>query len=366
MVRGGDYHYQLRPNMANFLKIVGILLLTTLPGRGEAAATGDIPVMREHCLQCLDYVVVTGTASITNSPYWDIKTDYNGVYTRYDGFYDKCIGKRPVYIKYTPNPSPGSNYNVLTSGKRNFWLYYSDQQRKWIIDGERFLTSIGYLSSEGVNNCPYYGNNWKTFGGCTDVAVIGQETNTFQDVPTLPVTASSKECLDEVKVTGTANVGTDYTGVYKIDSTEDGKPVYKHNSANLYLYYEKEQAKWKIDTDPNDSDTIGFVFSEGDAPCPYDGTNWKNYHGCIDDISVTKSECVNGIGTDYRGKSSMANCVDWDSELLTFFLQKVDFTKTGLGNHNYCRNPTDDPKGPYCITEFHGPVSCSIPQCKET
>ncbi|KAF5900282.1 plasminogen isoform X2, partial [Clarias magur] len=82
-------------------------------------------------------------------------------------------------------------------------------------------------------------------------------------------------------------------------------------------------------------------------------------------------ECLNGIGTDYRGTrkrtKSGTMCQSWDS----MFPHKPNITpktnpKADLES-NYCRNPDGDSKGPWCYTvdPSNRWENCDIPSCNE-
>ncbi|XP_078319395.1 inactive tyrosine-protein kinase transmembrane receptor ROR1-like isoform X3 [Crassostrea virginica] len=80
--------------------------------------------------------------------------------------------------------------------------------------------------------------------------------------------------------------------------------------------------------------------------------------------SRTKSEhnCYTGRGENYRGTHqrtlSGVPCINWQNN------PKFKDHQL-LGNHNLCRNPNEDPRGPWCYTDYHfrHNETCDIPRC---
>ncbi|XP_013925931.1 PREDICTED: prothrombin [Thamnophis sirtalis] len=85
-----------------------------------------------------------------------------------------------------------------------------------------------------------------------------------------------------------------------------------------------------------------------------------------------KGSCVLGTGQNYRGKISVTKsgteCQFWSSK----FPHKPQFNETTHPGtnliENYCRNPDNNPQGPWCYTR--NPVvrreECAIPVCGES
>ncbi|XP_051946572.1 hyaluronan-binding protein 2-like [Xyrauchen texanus] len=87
---------------------------------------------------------------------------------------------------------------------------------------------------------------------------------------------------------------------------------------------------------------------------------------------VDPNDCYEGDGESYRGKVSETEegdeCLDWNSE---FVLDKGSFpfdafvSTTGLGPHNYCRNPDGDKK-PWCFIKRNKKLRwdyCDVRKC---
>lgn len=71
--------------------------------------------------------------------------------------------------------------------------------------------------------------------------------------------------------------------------------------------------------------------------------------------SCDSNETINGTGTTYRGcqtkTRSGKTCQKWtDSFPHTHSRTPSNFPDSGIGDHNYCRNPDDDQGGIWCYT----------------
>ncbi|KAI6655737.1 Fibrocystin-L-like [Oopsacas minuta] len=70
-------------------------------------------------------------------------------------------------------------------------------------------------------------------------------------------------------------------------------------------------------------------------------------------------------GEAYIGKLSITNsfipCLSWTSKYVT---ENYEYNSPLLGDHNYCRNPNADPKGPWCFASNTNLIAyCNIQKC---
>ncbi|XP_078319396.1 inactive tyrosine-protein kinase transmembrane receptor ROR1-like isoform X4 [Crassostrea virginica] len=77
---------------------------------------------------------------------------------------------------------------------------------------------------------------------------------------------------------------------------------------------------------------------------------------------IPEHNCYTGRGENYRGTHqrtlSGVPCINWQNN------PKFKDHQL-LGNHNLCRNPNEDPRGPWCYTDYHfrHNETCDIPRC---
>ena len=78
-------------------------------------------------------------------------------------------------------------------------------------------------------------------------------------------------------------------------------------------------------------------------------TRWRRQ---IDDVIGCQKESTNGI--DYRGRAAETvdgvPCMKWTEGVTE-------------DEHNFCRNPTDDPNGVWCNTGASSTGYCNVPKC---
>ncbi|KAJ4921642.1 hypothetical protein JOQ06_027723 [Pogonophryne albipinna] len=120
-----------------------------------------------------------------------------------------------------------------------------------------------------------------------------------------------------------------------------------------------------------------FLYVEKDQDCWTAAANSKTEtilrrsSAALYEKKVYLLECVNGIGTDYRGTKSKSKtgkiCQRWNAK----YPHRPNFTP---GEHpradlesNFCRNPDDDSGGPWCYTTDSNTrwENCDVPSCTE-
>ncbi|KAL7391065.1 hypothetical protein ABVT39_003706 [Epinephelus coioides] len=85
-----------------------------------------------------------------------------------------------------------------------------------------------------------------------------------------------------------------------------------------------------------------------------------------------EKDCVRSNGVEYRGEtqssSSGLTCLNWTNTTRDYDVELHPDSQTGVGDHNYCRNP-DSSERPWCyIAGPDGTVqrqSCAVDTCKE-
>lgn len=82
-------------------------------------------------------------------------------------------------------------------------------------------------------------------------------------------------------------------------------------------------------------------------------------------------ECFENNGLDYTGDLSVTlgghNCLPWASPVVTTLSLDKDFLPEVHLPDNHCRNPDNDPEGPWCYIQVQGNVTvdyCDLPLCE--
>lgn len=80
--------------------------------------------------------------------------------------------------------------------------------------------------------------------------------------------------------------------------------------------------------------------------------------------------CLKNYGVDYVGDLDVSlgghTCLDWLSPEAVFLSKNKDFTPDFILHCNKCRNPDNDPEGPWCYVEINGNVTmdyCDLELC---
>jgi len=95
--------------------------------------------------------------------------------------------------------------------------------------------------------------------------------------------------------------------------------------------------------------------------CQCPAGQWKRADGSC----VTNCDCMDGNGIQYSGSVSQTTggiqCMRWDGS----YPHTPKRIPQDGGHHNYCRNPDNDSKGPWCYTSSWSKRwdYCDIPQC---
>jgi len=91
---------------------------------------------------------------------------------------------------------------------------------------------------------------------------------------------------------------------------------------------------------------------------------------CPEPDPEPEQSCWDGLQKDYRGKVNVTTsgypCMNWRQQSPhSHSRTEANYPDTGLGDHNYCRNPDNEPEGAWCYTT--NPDQrwdyCGVPKC---
>ena len=103
-------------------------------------------------------------------------------------------------------------------------------------------------------------------------------------------------CTEKIQISSEVTLGIHTSGFYTFLEMINDKPAYKHEAADLYLFY---AGWWKVDTGElfqgdDRAATVGFIRSEEDVACPdnVEPGHWKYYENTLlhEAISVTQGQ----------------------------------------------------------------------------
>lgn len=85
---------------------------------------------------------------------------------------------------------------------------------------------------------------------------------------------------------------------------------------------------------------------------------------------VKSGECVPNYGIDYIGDLAVSmgghTCLPWSSPQVKALSREKEFIPEVTLQGNKCRNPDNDPEGPWCYVEVSGNVTvdyCNLELC---
>lgn len=88
--------------------------------------------------------------------------------------------------------------------------------------------------------------------------------------------------------------------------------------------------------------------------------------------AASSGDCLPNFGTDYIGELSVSmgghTCLQWSSPEAKVLSQDKEFIPEVILQGNKCRNPDNDPEGPWCYVEISGNVTvdyCNLDLCDD-
>lgn len=88
--------------------------------------------------------------------------------------------------------------------------------------------------------------------------------------------------------------------------------------------------------------------------------------------AASSGDCLPNFGTDYLGELSVSmgghTCLQWSSSEAKVLSQDKEFIPEVILQGNKCRNPDNDPEGPWCYVEISGNVTvdyCNLDLCDD-
>ncbi|KAG7219107.1 hypothetical protein INR49_019315, partial [Caranx melampygus] len=130
--------------------------------------------------------------------------------------------------------------------------------------------------------------------------------------------------------------------------------------------YAKTEGAWILSLNKR-----SFMYIEKDQECWTAGANSKSEMVLRRTSAEYLLECVNGIGSDYRGTKSRTKtgktCQRWEAKVPHRPNMTPQTHPRADLESNFCRNPDGDSGGPWCYTT--DPTTrwehCNVPSCTE-
>ena len=114
-------------------------------------------------------------------------------------------------------------------------------------------------------------------GGCSTLQSFLDQVNCYLYL--IPLRITVLDCSEIIKLTAKPRNKKDFSGVYYFLEIKNGKPAYKHENKDFYLFF---KGWWKVDSldwylTPKEKSS-GFISSNDNAVCPdkVKAGSWKN------------------------------------------------------------------------------------------
>lgn len=125
---------------------------------------------------------------------------------------------------------------------------------------------------------------------------------------------------------------------------------------------------WQVSTTPTDQIRCSIFNAPLFSTSVFSGENF--IHPTVAPKPVKDVQCLPSYGVDYTGNLDVTlgghTCLRWSSPQAVALSRDKEFIPEVTLDGNKCRNPDNDPEGPWCYVEVSGNVTvdyCALELC---